>query len=105
MIRSVILAPESYSQPFMLVSGPIILGLYAGLGYKIYMGKNWARLLLALGFVAGSLLMLTKSTPQANPAPIPALQWVQGIIQLACVVLLYVKSSREWFLMQKAGGH
>ena len=104
MIRLIIIGSAKTSRPAMVVMASVILALYAGLGYMIYRGRNWARTLFTVLWIVGAAMMFIGMTPRPTIPPPTAITWIQNALSLVCLALLYVKSSRDWFAQTRAGG-
>ena len=88
-----------------------ILGQVLGLAftvwiyYKVYMGRNWARILLLVFSAVGALFSLSSTFRTAVAA---APQFAKGQMMLGVAVnivilwLLFVSPGREWFRREPA---
>jgi membrane protein implicated in regulation of membrane protease activity len=80
--------------------GSIIFGLLVTwfLIVKISKGKNWARLVFAVLFVLGAVVVVPAIALLYAAMPISALiTGLQTLLQFIGVVLLFVPSSNAWF--------
>ncbi len=80
-----------------------VLAVTAGvallLAYKIFTGRNWARLTFAVIFLLGlvSVALLTGPSQQFGPV-----FFLQAALQSAAFVLLFLKPSVAWFRAVKS---
>lgn len=97
MVINIMYAPATYSRQGMVGTGVVLLLFMVGLGYKIYMGRNWARLLFAALLVAGLMSVLVWDGSGVHHPVVGYLWWVQAALQSACALLLFRKDARQWF--------
>ena len=97
---------------FILSSAPVMVSLIAMiftifiillLAYKIWYGKNWARITLAVLFVVGVYPAILLISAEVERNILVALcSGVQILTQATVLVLLYMPSSNRWFKQVKA---
>lgn len=64
--------------------------------------KNWARWIFSILAILGIPMMIDSILSDLNNAPIYAIiSIIQTLIQLAAIILLFLKPSREWFKKPK----
>src|SRR5687768_1803065 len=97
MLRATLDAPDSMPQSAGIVAIVLVASLALFIGSKIYRGRNWARVLFSVLAVWGFAMTLTGTIPQTGIPRSFLMDLVQGTLQGACVVLLYLKPSRDWF--------
>lgn len=92
-----------WNQAFSLV-------LFVWIYYKIYFGRNWARItLLALGgllvLISTSCVLSDKFMELVAPAPtmVKVHMMVAPLITLAILWLLFMSTGRHWFRKDRAG--
>lgn len=91
------------------VAAQIVLGIFAilitlaftgFLLFKIYRGRNWARLLYIILFIIGAPFAFPAVLTTFQKSPILAvIRLLQLSLQMMAVVLLLQKPSRDWFKM------
>ena len=82
-----------------------IAGLSAYIVYKIFMGKNWARITYAIVFVLIPILnngSVTKFIELVKAVPILGVgKIIIILLEIVAIVLLFTFSSNNWFRKQK----
>ena len=84
----------------MISSQLISLALFVWIYYKIYVGRNWARITLLVLSVLGGLMTLSRVVTDllaAAPAIAKAQMFVGLAINLAILWLLFISPGRHWF--------
>jgi apolipoprotein N-acyltransferase len=74
----------------------VFIALYTWLTLMVRNGKNWARITITVLFVLGILLSLV-TFALAVPAILKLLTALQLIVQIAILVLLFSRPSKEYF--------
>jgi hypothetical protein len=95
-------APADQSKPVIVGFGLIFLALYALLGYKIYIGRDWARKTFAVLAILGLLMTFTTEPSNQHHEFVTYIFWVQTLLSVAALVLFYLPASRSWFSKQYA---
>ena len=81
------------------------LGLAIGIWfyYKIWQGRNWARIVLLVFSVIGMAVSLTsfyRSELAAMPTAVKRLTILGTIVSFVVLYLLFISPGREWFVKQ-----
>jgi hypothetical protein len=93
---------------FVVVVFGIFAALYLFFAFKMYAGRNWARIVLT---VLGALGVLSAVTPttgsvtvngQTFAATSYGINWVSGILAVVAIVLMYLPQSNVYFREAKA---
>ena len=91
---------------FAPVVGSITLLFLAAIAFLIAQGRNWARILFLLLFIAGVPTMYAVASElQARLSGRPgatALLVLQSLAQLVATILLFTPASNSWFRAAKA---
>ncbi len=95
-------APANQSKPAIVGFGLIFLALYALLGYKIYIGRGWARKTFAVLAILGLLMTFTTEPSSQHHEFVTYTFWAQTLLSVAALALFYVPASRSWFSKQYA---
>jgi hypothetical protein len=88
----------------LVVNQVFSLALAAWFYYKIYMGRNWARWVLLVSSVLGSILVFSRIFLEIvySAPPLAKFSMVVGlVINLSILWLLFVSPGREWFTRGK----
>ncbi len=85
-----------------VVSNAITVAFVALCALKISVGRNWARWLLLLFFVLGFLMLplvviIEPQVLRLMPMLLVIFGFIQCVIQLAALVLVFIPASRIWF--------
>ena len=89
---------EKASTGFILTVQGATLFIMAGLVYQIGRGRNWARILLLLLFVAGIALEPRALLASLTNSPVGgAIIIAQLLLQLVGYYLLFVSRGRAWY--------
>ena len=88
----------------LILNQVVSLAVAVWLYYKIYMGRNWARVtLLVIGVLVGLMTTSQFFTEKfadltaAAPAPAKVQMMVAPVISLIVLLLLFVSRGRHWF--------
>jgi hypothetical protein len=84
----------------LVMSQTFTLILLAWLYYKVYRGRNWARITLLVFFLFGSLFIFNRTflnIISATPALAKANMILGTVINIAVLWLLFFSPGREWF--------
>ena len=90
------LQPASYTIANQIASLAFLVFIY----YKIYRGRNWARIVLLVFSLLGMLMMLSRMFQDLTSAapPITRLSMLVGLVtNLAILWLLFISPGRHWF--------
>lgn len=83
--------------------GIFSLVFVAATGYGIRLGFSWIRFLLLIFYVLGTLLGFGLLTFLLHHAPIAgAIYLLQALIQLAVIILLFLKPANNWYRTNKS---
>ncbi|SDO72116.1 hypothetical protein SAMN04515671_1819 [Nakamurella panacisegetis] len=114
-LRSVV----SFVKTFIVGLGIVTLGLYCLFAWKMWIGRNWARVTItviaamatlsaantgntytniAAGYRAGAG---TTITPPSLPPALQVLAWVNAALALAAIVLMFLRTSNRYFADSK----
>ena len=85
-----------------IVTNLITGGLLSWVAIKVGAGRSWARWMLAVIFVLGSLIFVVSLvfTPEAFRSLTPVAKAsciVQFVLQGAALVFMFTRTSRQWF--------
>jgi hypothetical protein len=79
----------------------VFLAIEVFLIWKVWVGKNWARLTLLAFFVLDCIQIFVWHTPPPVPLHVPASMEIVGIVltilQAISFVTLFTNPAREWF--------
>ena len=99
----------TFAKVFLIVVFLIFAGVYLLFAFKMYAGRNWARIVLT---VFGALALLSAFTPTSRSVTVNAQvfdvnsgQWASyltGIIAIVGIVLMYLAPSNKFFADSKA---
>ena len=82
------------------------LGFSGWLYYKIYRGRNWARIIVLISAILGVLIMTASGTARSLFSEMPLVAKGQIFFSLALnaavLWLLFFSPGREWFLPKKS---
>ena len=96
------LQPVSYTIANQIASLALLVFIY----YKIYCGRNWARIVLLVVSLLGMLMMFSRmfqNITLASP-PVARLSMLVGLAtNLAILWLLFISPGRHWFKRAVAG--
>ena len=95
-------APADQSKPVIISFGLILLALYALLGYKIYIGRNWARQAFAALTILGLLVMFITEPAGRHHNVVAYIFWAQTLLSIAALALFFLPASRPWFYKKHA---
>ena len=90
----------------LIVNQLFSLALLVWIYYKIYVGRNWARITLLVFSVLGGLMTLTSMVRDfLMAAPVTAkVQMIVGLlVNLVILWLLFLSPGRQWFRRASAG--
>jgi hypothetical protein len=97
-VTSVLLRPHLPHDGQALFVGILTVTLLAWLTYKIWVGRNWARIAFAALFALGSLLYIPMLIKFFNFSPLAgSINLVQSLLQLVALYLLFTEPGRGWF--------
>jgi preprotein translocase subunit SecG len=92
-----------------VVIAVIFVAVYLFFAWKMYAGRNWSRIVLT---VFGALTLLSAFTPTSRTVTVNGdiynvttgawAGWVQGLLALAGIVLMYLPLSNAYFKQSKA---
>jgi preprotein translocase subunit SecG len=92
-----------------VVIAVIFVAVYLFFAWKMYAGRNWSRIVLT---VFGALSLLSAVTPTNRSVTVNGdvynvttgawAGWVQGLLALAAIVLMYLPLSNAYFKQSKA---
>lgn len=99
VLLNVIYAPVTLSRPVMIGMGTVMYCLLCLLGYKVYEGRRWARLLVSFIVALSVASMVGPRPPLAHHPLVGYLNWVCVVLETVAIGFLYRKESREWFLV------
>ena len=69
-----------------------------GLNYLVFLGHNWARVLVTALIVLGSLDSISKLVPEFSASPLQSLGHLLVIaVQLAALYILFSSPGKDWF--------
>jgi len=87
----------------------IFVGVYLLFAWKMFAGRNWARIVLT---VFGALSLLSALTPTSRTVTVNSetynvttgawAGWVQALLAVAGIVLMYLPLSNAYFKQSKA---
>lgn len=92
-------APIEQSKPQIIVGGLIFLALYILLGYKIHIGRNWARQTFAVVTVFGLAVMLSTPLVGQHHYLVTYISRIQTLLSIAALALFYLQGSNLWFYL------
>jgi len=96
--------PSGTTVRIAALTGIITVGLLGGLAATIGLGQNWARWAYAVIYVIGTLgaVAVAPAVFFAQPLILKANMILQLALQTAAFVLVFTKSSRQWFNARRA---
>ena len=102
----------AHDYEFLLSIGPIqgtvltmafTISIMLFLAYKIWLGRNWARITLTLLFIMGLYPVILLMPAEAERSILVLVGSVlQTALQLAAIVLIFLPASNNWFKSVKA---
>ena len=91
--------------PIDIVVTTIAFGIVAFFGYKAGQARNWARITLLVSTILGFILtfmLIEVFIEEFNLSPILAiLTFVQSLVQIYALILLFKKESNLWIKSQR----
>lgn len=89
---------EIFATSIIFVTSAFLLWVY----YKIYSGRNWARILFLIFYLIGLPISISTSIDMFAHSKIVALITdLQALIQLITLCLLFSKQGNAWFKAEK----
>ena len=97
---------------FIVIVAVIFVAVYLFFAWKMYAGRNWSRIVLT---VFGALTLLSAFTPASRTVTVNSetynvttgawAGWVQGLLALVGIVLMFMPLSNAYFKASKAFRH
>jgi hypothetical protein len=90
------LGSVTYAVIQQVLTTAIMVWLY----WKVFLGRNWARIVVLISTVVGLVVMFSGSTAKllaAMPLAPKIVMWFGTAVSLVVVWLLFLSPGREWF--------
>lgn len=105
LLVNAIHAPVDQSKPTIIIGGLGMLVLFALLGYKIYLGRNWARQTYAVLTILGLLVTFTAEQTGQHHYIVKYIFGVQTLLSIVALALFYMPASNSWFYQMRLKEH
>ena len=89
---------------FLAFTGLFTFALGGWIFYKLWQGRNWARIVMLVMFVVGAPLSLPQLPVMFMRSPMGAAIFVfQTAAQLGALYIVFLTSARHWFTKNRGG--